>query len=264
MPTSRVLKHQEIPNDFDAIHVLVREILDHASERGYDENAHFALRLALDEALANAYDHGNRRRSDRRIRVTYEITPHRVKVVVGDEGDGFDHHGLDDPREDAALDRTHGRGIFLIQQFMSEVRFNEKGNEITLVYRRERGELTGWPGLKIWESAGINILDVPAELPACYSYVIGVCLGDLLDTGHRRLVLDLSRHSQLEPETIAALVGLSTRVVKDGARLVVVHADPRAGSLLHRHGLSPRVDCRSRLAEALELLAEAGEKGERP
>jgi anti-sigma regulatory factor (Ser/Thr protein kinase) len=33
------------------------------------------------------------------------------------------------------LERTSGRGLLLIRTFMTEVRHNERGNEITLVLR---------------------------------------------------------------------------------------------------------------------------------
>ena len=33
------------------------------------------------------------------------------------------------------VDRPKGRGLVLMHQFMDEVRYNEKGNEVTLVKR---------------------------------------------------------------------------------------------------------------------------------
>lgn len=213
----------EIANDLEAVRALVREILAQLAEFGYDENAHFALRLAMDEALSNAYDHGNRGRPERRIFVSYELCRERVKVSVRDEGEGFDHRRLEDPRGEAALNRTRGRGIFLIRQFMSEVRFNQAGNQITLIYRRDRQGASGGPGLKIWEHGGATVLDVPPELPADCVHLIGLCLEDLLDTGHRRLALDLSGRERVEEELRARLAELGGRLEREGARLAVVH-----------------------------------------
>jgi len=117
---------------------------------------------ALTEALANAIDHGNleldsklREQSDheyfelgkqraqqapyqdRRVHITTRMTPSEVTYVVRDEGMGFDHAALPDPTDPENLTRLSGRGLLLIRTFMDDVRFNDKGNEITMVKRRK-------------------------------------------------------------------------------------------------------------------------------
>jgi CheY-like chemotaxis protein len=120
--------------------------------------------LALDEALSNAVEHGNLevpshsktdvegmesyrrlvadreadpRYADRTVTVESAISAREVRVTVTDEGPGFDHADLPDPRDPANLFRTHGRGILLIKLSMDEVLFNEKGNSITMIKRAE-------------------------------------------------------------------------------------------------------------------------------
>ncbi len=113
---------------------------------------------ALTEALANAIDHGNldldssiRSRStqeyralgdersrippycDRRVHVTVRMTLTDATFVVRDEGRGFDVASLPDPTDPQNLTRASGRGVMLIRTFMDDVRFNARGNEITMV-----------------------------------------------------------------------------------------------------------------------------------
>ena len=59
-----------------------------------------------------------------------------VEIVVRDEGPGFQQKELPDPTDPANLDKLSGRGLLLIQTFMDEIRFNDQGNEITLIKRR--------------------------------------------------------------------------------------------------------------------------------
>ena len=120
------------------------------------------LGVAVEEALLNAYYHGNLEISselreqdhrlyhetaearsrqspwcDRRIHVTVRISPKQAIYVVRDEGPGFDPSSLPDPTDPANLDRPCGRGMLLMRTFMDNVIYNDKGNEVTLFKERE-------------------------------------------------------------------------------------------------------------------------------
>jgi anti-sigma regulatory factor (Ser/Thr protein kinase) len=117
--------------------------------------------VALEEALANAILHGNleasselrqedenqyhqmadnRRRlppyKDRHVHCTFKLTRSEAVFSFRDEGPGFDPSTLPNPTDPENLGRIGGRGLLLIRTFMDEVTFNEKGNQITLVKRR--------------------------------------------------------------------------------------------------------------------------------
>ena len=126
-----------------------------------DETERLRVGIALDEAILNAYYHGNleissdlreqdhqayfdlaeeRRASspyqDRRIRVTATLTPDKAIYIVRDEGPGFDPSTLPDPADPANLEKPCGRGVLLMKTFMDEVYYNNTGNEVTLVKHR--------------------------------------------------------------------------------------------------------------------------------
>ena len=121
--------------------------------------------MALTEALANAIDHGNleldstlreetnssyrelgARRSqeplyaNRRVKVTAYLSSVEIKLVIQDQGPGFDPSKLPDPTDPENLLKASGRGIMLIKTFMDEVTFSPKGNEITMIKRRRTPE----------------------------------------------------------------------------------------------------------------------------
>jgi len=93
------------------------------------------LRVAVAEAVANAILYGNEEQSEKKVRIRARIDPERVAVTVRDEGEGFDPDSIADPTLPENRDRTHGRGVFLLRRLMDEVRYNEIGNEVTLVIR---------------------------------------------------------------------------------------------------------------------------------
>ncbi len=56
--------------------------------------------------------------------------------MIRDEGSGFDRSELPDPTDPENLLKSSGRGVMLMQTFMDEVIFNDRGNEVTLIKRR--------------------------------------------------------------------------------------------------------------------------------
>jgi anti-sigma regulatory factor (Ser/Thr protein kinase) len=56
--------------------------------------------------------------------------------VLRDEGRGFSFATLPDPLEPENVAKVNGRGLFLIRTFMDDVRFNDSGNEITMIKQR--------------------------------------------------------------------------------------------------------------------------------
>jgi serine/threonine-protein kinase RsbW len=102
----------------------------------------FEIELALQEALANAIRHGcqNDRTKSVQCCVTYDDAG-EVLIVVRDPGPGFDVSRMANPLENRNLLKANGRGIFLINQLMDEVRFADGGREVRM-RKGHRGKTT--------------------------------------------------------------------------------------------------------------------------
>jgi CheY-like chemotaxis protein len=139
-----------------------------------DETERLRVGIAVEEALLNAYYHGNlevgaalgkadrqaydqlaRQRQweapyrDRQIRVWARISRTEAVFVIRDQGPGFDVAQL----RSAVLpdaERAAGRGAILMRTIMDEVRYNDAGNEVTLIKRRAPEEVAD----EVGESAG--------------------------------------------------------------------------------------------------------------
>jgi serine/threonine-protein kinase RsbW len=77
--------------------------------------------------------YGNRKDPAKRVRVEISIQRASVVATITDEGGGFDPSLVPDPTVPANLEKPGGRGIFLIHSLMDEVRYNSRGNSVTLV-----------------------------------------------------------------------------------------------------------------------------------
>ncbi len=116
--------------------------------------------VALEQAIQNAIYHGNleltaeesrlprpqrealvaERRaaapySERHVFVQVAITRDEARFVLQDQGAGFDVANVV-PRE-GVVDQEGRRGLVLIRSFMDEIRFNDRGNELTMIKRRK-------------------------------------------------------------------------------------------------------------------------------
>jgi CheY-like chemotaxis protein/anti-sigma regulatory factor (Ser/Thr protein kinase) len=151
-----------VPNDLGLLRSLIK--LQQQTLRCLplgDETERLRVGIALEEALLNAYYHGNLEvaRSlgkatreareqlaqerlqqepyrDRRIRVLARISRTEAVFVIRDEGPGFDVARLPSGAQLPDTEDGVGRGIVLMRSIMDEVAYNDAGNEVTLVKRR--------------------------------------------------------------------------------------------------------------------------------
>lgn len=133
-----VVQEVEIDNDLEqAYEHIVQPILQDLVRLNYSEDQQFAIRLALEEAVSNAYHHGNKRDTTKKIAAKYEVTKERVMICVADQGPGFVPDTVPDPRLEENLELPSGRGVMLIRAYMDEVVYNETGNEVCMIKRNE-------------------------------------------------------------------------------------------------------------------------------
>jgi anti-sigma regulatory factor (Ser/Thr protein kinase) len=91
-------------------------------------------------AFSNAIKHGcdNDARKSVQCCVTCEDSG-EIMIVVRDPGPGFQPSEVDSPVAGANLVSIHGRGLYLINQFMDDVKFESEGREIQMRKRSRAG-----------------------------------------------------------------------------------------------------------------------------
>ncbi len=115
---------QVISSDVSVIDDVVAKITGLIERKGCADDLE-NVELALREALANAILHGNRSDPAKAVRVCVAVEEDcGILIVVKDAGSGFDPSQIPSPLVGQNLMAGHGRGIFLINQLMDEVRFS--------------------------------------------------------------------------------------------------------------------------------------------
>jgi serine/threonine-protein kinase RsbW len=129
--------HATIPADVSAITTVMDEVMDVGEQTECFKGKELEIETALREALANAIVHGCKNDERQSVEVSVSCDRDReVEMVVRDSGCGFDPKSIRDPTTvHQNLHATHGRGLFLINEFMDEVRFERGGTEIHMIRR---------------------------------------------------------------------------------------------------------------------------------
>ncbi|WP_234408336.1 ATP-binding protein [Marinilabilia salmonicolor] len=130
MEVNKMVFKSEIKN----INLVERLIDDISTKYQLHSDIYGKLLLAVVEGVNNAIVHGNKLESDKDVVLQYEITDKIIQFVITDNGPGFNYKNLPDPTKPENLEKTHGRGIFLMNHLADEVEFNEKGNEVKVVF----------------------------------------------------------------------------------------------------------------------------------
>ncbi|MEO1533990.1 MAG: ATP-binding protein [Planctomycetota bacterium] len=129
-----------VPNDRSAITRLGEQFVREAGEAGYSEASCFAVRLALEEAVVNAFRHGHKDVADDvPVELVYDIHADRIEISIEDAGPGFDPAKVPDPTAPENITKTSGRGLLLIRSYMTEVRHTSAGNRIEMRYDKPEG-----------------------------------------------------------------------------------------------------------------------------
>ena len=110
--------------------------LDEALTRHrFPEAAKFALRLALEEGLVNAFKHGHRGLPpETPVDLKLKVNDTTVQIDVVDQGPGFDPAKVPDPTLDENLDKPSGRGLLLMRAYMSTLEYLGRGNHLRMVF----------------------------------------------------------------------------------------------------------------------------------
>lgn len=130
----------ELPNDLRTIEHAVEYVMQRCA--GCELQARrlrLNFRVGLTEALSNAMLYGNDRDPSKRVLVEITLGDRQITARVTDQGSGFDPGAIPDPTTPENITRPGGRGLFLMRKLLDDVRFNDRGNSVTLVLRFEPG-----------------------------------------------------------------------------------------------------------------------------
>jgi serine/threonine-protein kinase RsbW len=127
-----------IQSDLDAGHASIEELMNALESAGWEGRDVFHIQMAIEEAVVNAIEHGNKRDATKQVHIVFVVDAESAEMTITDQGDGFDHQNVADPTEEERLDQPRGRGVLLIRELMTQAQYNQKGNSVWM--RKERSK----------------------------------------------------------------------------------------------------------------------------
>ena len=127
----------ELPSAMSLMHVVLEYLMKRVEKLGVIKPEQSNLFVALDEAFVNAVKHGNKFDARKLVRIAAEVSKQEAKFTIEDEGEGFDVNNIPDPLDPENLFKPSGRGVLFIYNIMDEVKYNDRGNRLTMVKKSE-------------------------------------------------------------------------------------------------------------------------------
>jgi len=136
----------------DRVHVAIFELLMNAVEHGN-------CRISYEEKSSWLEQHGDilalirQKCADpeirqRKVQFSYRITPERSYFTIRDEGDGFEWRKRVDHAASLPVNfGPHGHGLKMVTHYVENLRYNERGNEVSFEVVHQRDESNVVPGI---------------------------------------------------------------------------------------------------------------------
>lgn len=101
-----------------------------------NEDKRHQLMLVLSEAVTNAMMHGNKMNPQKEVCVSIHPEKNTLRIVVRDQGKGFNPDAVPDPLDEQNLLKTGGRGVWLIRRYTRQVQYKDGGSTLEAVFER--------------------------------------------------------------------------------------------------------------------------------
>lgn len=129
-----MLKRIRIESKLSNLRLVENTVDEFTSQFGISYNYYGKILISVLEAVNNAIIHGNNSSPEKFVDITIEYNKNKLKIKVKDEGQGFSPEKVPDPTIPENLEEVNGRGVFLMSRLADEIRYNRKGNTVTMIF----------------------------------------------------------------------------------------------------------------------------------
>lgn len=128
-------KDLNIPSEIGNLRMVEKAIDELSMELDLSDEVYGNVLVATMEATNNAIIHGNNSDPSKIVKIKILLKEKELKVLIEDQGIGFDHYNIPDPTSPENLEKINGRGIFLMERLSDEILYLEEGRIVELKFK---------------------------------------------------------------------------------------------------------------------------------
>lgn len=114
---------------------IIESFIDNAKDNfEINDDIYGNIMISVTECISNAIIHGNKQDKAKLVHLELKMEDDQLKFIIEDEGSGFDAAELPDPTSPENIEKTGGRGIFLIKHLSDELKFENGGKTAILSF----------------------------------------------------------------------------------------------------------------------------------
>lgn len=130
----KIIFEKEISSNPDLLPELEDIIVKLAEQQKMNKDKVNGLALSFSEAASNSIIHGNKLDVNKKIKISVAVDQNRMKIIIKDQGNGFELNSVPDPTNPENILKDSGRGIHIMKSFLDNLTYNftPTGTEVTL------------------------------------------------------------------------------------------------------------------------------------
>lgn len=130
-----MIKKFSIESNINNLRVVENVIDNITGEEGINQDSYGKILVSTLEAVNNAIVHGNKGDFKKLVEIELKMENNELFVIVKDEGNGFRPENIADPTDPGNIEDINGRGVFLMSKLADDIKFNKRGNEVTMKFK---------------------------------------------------------------------------------------------------------------------------------
>jgi len=132
---AKMYKRLKVESRMSNLRIIENAIDEMTGAIGINQDNYGKILVATLEAVNNAIKHGNKDNPQKLVDIEIEYENNEIRISVTDEGEGFNPAVIPDPTMPENIEELSGRGVFLMTKLSDSIKFNEKGNSVTMSFK---------------------------------------------------------------------------------------------------------------------------------
>jgi serine/threonine-protein kinase RsbW len=132
-------KKIKIESSSENLRIIENAIDETTTILGISQDSYGKILVSTMEAVNNAILHGNRSDPKKIVEIVITYKTNELKIKVADEGPGFRPENIPDPTIPENIEALNGRGVYLMSHLADKIKYNKKGNSVTITFKNITG-----------------------------------------------------------------------------------------------------------------------------